>query len=105
MSSISSRLSTSARRQLAQHARRASVLEEQIDDDADLVGGQVLQDRTEVGRVDALEQLLGAEIGPRLQQSAKDPGRDDRLGHGLAPTRGAQRGYPSSLASSTPRPV
>jgi hypothetical protein len=70
------------RRELAEHPRGAAVLEQEVDHDPDLVRRQVLQDRPDVRRVDALEELFGAEMGPRLQEPAQDAGRDDRLGHG-----------------------
>ena len=39
-----------------------SMLEEEVDDDSDFVGGEVGEQGAEVGGMDFLEELLGAEM-------------------------------------------
>ena len=60
------------RRQLAHHARRAALAEEQLDHGADFVRGEAREQGRDVGGLHAREQPLGAAARAAREQAAQD---------------------------------
>jgi hypothetical protein len=69
------------RGQLPQHRRGSLMFEEEVDDYADLIRGEVTEKGAEIGGVNPLEEFLGSEMSSGLQKAPKDSSRDDGLGH------------------------
>jgi hypothetical protein len=62
------------------------MLEEKVDDDPNFVGRESREKRTEVGRVDSLEEFLGPKVRSGLEEATEDSSGDDGLGHPLPPS-------------------